>query len=685
MKMGIWCSVLLLASFAAAQSLAQQERPARTEDEPAADAVPAADATEPSAASVTDPDGPRLAHDEPIPAGELEAFLDGMIQQTMLLNHIAGVTVAVVQNDAIVLKKGYGFADLGTGRRVDPDTTMFRIGSITKTFTWIAVLKEVEAGRLSLDDPINEHLPPEDRVPEQGFAQPILIRHLMTHSPGFEDRALGSLFVRTAADIRPLARFLAEERVDRVREPGKLSSYSNYGAALAGAVLENVDGRPWQDIVEARILGPLALGHTTGREPYTPRDDLPAPLSDALAGDISTGYRWAGVDYAPQSFVFITQVAPAGAMSASAADMARYMRMLLNDGVLDGVRIFSPSTAAALRAPMTHLPLEVGNWAAGFFDYATPGGLHTYGHSGGALQFFSNMMIFPELDLGIFVSTNTTGGNVLSGTVPARVVSHFYLPRPTAPPEGSASLRAVASNYAGTYLATRRSYSRLEGFLMRAATLVTVSVNPQGFLVAAADGPPRRYLPTDTPGLFRSVDNPSAILFEPAEGRAQRIVGVAVSLERVGFLGQPRLLAALAGLTLAISLIVLITLIARRGYKPPNSANQQLSCHARVAASLCWLVAFTALGVLAFRARANQDIVVYSWPTTSILVFSTGALVASLLSAGSLALLPAVWRGSPGPRQWSVWRKLRFTFSLLVFVSLTVVLGYWGALQPWNP
>ena len=326
--------------------------------------------------------GPRLTPEQSIPPAELEAFVDATVQLAMDDKHIAGVTVSVVQDGRVVLEKGYGFASFAPARRVDPATTLFRIGSISKTFTWIEIMRAVEAGKIDLDAPVNGYLPPELQIPDEGFKQPIRVRDLMTHSPGFEDRALGVLFAATPADVLPLAEWLRRYRPRRVREPGELTSYSNYGAGLAGAIVEQVNGAKWQDLIERDVLGPLGITHITGREPYPPRADLPAPLSAELEADLSTPFRWNGVAFDARKFEYITQTAPAGAMSASAGDMARYMLLLLGDGTLDGVTVFGPEAARAFRTPMTKLPPEVGALDAGFFDQALPGGFRGYGHDG---------------------------------------------------------------------------------------------------------------------------------------------------------------------------------------------------------------------------------------------------------------------------------------------------------------
>ena len=112
----------------------------------------------------------------------------------MRAEKIAGVSVAIVDRAGVVMARGYGAAAFEPYRKVDPDT-LFRVGSISKTPVWIAIMQLVEEGKLSLDDPINDRLPPSLRIPDEGFHKPILVRHWMTHSVGFED-SLEGLFVR---------------------------------------------------------------------------------------------------------------------------------------------------------------------------------------------------------------------------------------------------------------------------------------------------------------------------------------------------------------------------------------------------------------------------------------------------------------------------------------------------------
>lgn len=624
------------------------------------------------------PLSPPLGPGERIPRGELEAFIDGVVLTAMAEHRLVGVTVSVVQGGEVVLAKGYGFADLESGRRVDPDATLFRVGSITKTFTWIAIMRLVEAGLISLDDPINDHLPAELRIPDQGFDAPIRVRDLMTHQPGFEDRALGVLFERDPREIRPLGRFLRETRPNRVRPPGELSSYSNYGTALAGAIVEHLTGRPWQDVIDADILQPLGMRHTTGREPYPARDDLPAPMPEALAASLARGYRIVGASPVPQPFEHVTQLAPAGAMSSTAADMARYLSMLLGDGELDGVRIFGAVAARAFRTPMTSLPSFVGGWDGGFAEVPAPGGFRSYGHDGATLTFFSSLYVLPELDLGLFVSTNTAGGAVLTGTLLQRVVQNFYAP-PSAPLEGRPELRGELAVYAGQYRITRRRYEALEGFVMRLQGL-SAAVSPNGYLTVMLSRP-TRFVPADEPGHFQNADGPERVVIERRNGRPTVILPAAAA-EQLGPLESPATLMTLLALAALAAVGSAVGLMMRLKRPLPATASQTVAGRLQVGASILWLASFAAFAVFAAGAAANPNAIAFNWPTPSILAFSSLALLASLVTVSLVALLPAVWRGTGG---WSRWRKARFTAVALVFAACAAMLLSWGALQPWNP
>ena len=136
----------------------------------------------------------RLAHEQAVPPAELAAFVDGVAETAMARDHVAGVTISIVQNGQIVFKRGYGIAGLNPRRSVDADSTLFRLGSISKTFTWITLLKQVEMGRMDLMSPVDTYLPLGLHTGKGKIGAQIRLIDLMDHSPGFEDKIFGTIF-----------------------------------------------------------------------------------------------------------------------------------------------------------------------------------------------------------------------------------------------------------------------------------------------------------------------------------------------------------------------------------------------------------------------------------------------------------------------------------------------------------
>jgi CubicO group peptidase (beta-lactamase class C family) len=157
---------------------------------------------------------------------ELESFLDGVMIANLRDKHVAGATVAVVKDGELFFAKGYGFADVEKRVPVDAGRTLSRIGSISKLFTWTAILQLVEEEKVSLDADVNTYL--DFKIPAT-FPAPIALRHMMTHTSGFEDDAR-DLWARDASGIVPLGAWLASHVPARVRPPGELASYSNLSA-----------------------------------------------------------------------------------------------------------------------------------------------------------------------------------------------------------------------------------------------------------------------------------------------------------------------------------------------------------------------------------------------------------------------------------------------------------------------
>jgi CubicO group peptidase (beta-lactamase class C family) len=667
-------------------TLAPRPKPRPTTAVPAAATATPAAILPTAAPAVAPRPGARLTPGEALPAPELEAYVDGLVKDAMDREHIAGVTVAIVQNGQVILKKGYGAASLSPARKVDPDTTLFRLGSISKTFTWIALMREVEAGRVRINAPINLYLPESLWVHDQGYRSQVTVLNLMDHSAGFEDRALGHLMEKNPARERSLADYLRQERPRRVHPPGQMSSYSNYGAGLAGEAVTYVTGRPFERLLEDEIFTPLALRHTTFREIRPAARGLPGPMPGALAADVSDGYRWTATGFAKRPYEYIGHLAPAGSASSTAGDMARYMMALLNGGTLDGATLYGPKAAEAFRTAIRRTPPGINGWRHGFMEYDLPGGYAGYGHAGATLSFMSNMVLVPDLHLGLFIAANTETGAGLAGRFGPRIVQQFYAPPLDFPRAGDPGLIQVRRLFEGHYLGTRRAYGGLEALIGRAIAGMDVEVTDDGRLVTAAGDQVRAWVPEGEPGAgrFIAVNGPERLVFDMSGGRASRIlVGSNTQVfERTGFWDEPQTLLVVAIATALAALATLAGIFLRNRREFRETSIQGRASLVQNIQAVLWL---TCLGLFAIWLSKASDLanVMYGWPGVSLLVASACAIVAALLTILTAAILPSVWRGGRRVDSWTAWRKAGYAATVLIYMSFSALLFMWGALTPW--
>ncbi len=250
------------------------------------------------------PEGPPAGAAQ-LTRADVQAWLDGFLPYALQRGDIAGAVVAVVKDGEVLFKKGYGYADLKRKKPVDPDRTLFRPGSVSKLFTWTAVMQLVEQGKLDLDEDVNTYL--DFKIPA-AFGKPITLRNVMTHTPGFEEVGR-NLFSDDTTKVQPNGDWLKSWTPTRIYPPGTVPAYSNYATALAGYIVQRVSGEPFEQYIEHHIFQPLGMEHATFRQP------LPA----SLRKDMSEGYESASSGE-PKPFEMVVG-APAGALSASGADM----------------------------------------------------------------------------------------------------------------------------------------------------------------------------------------------------------------------------------------------------------------------------------------------------------------------------------------------------------------------------
>jgi CubicO group peptidase (beta-lactamase class C family) len=590
---------------------------------------------------------------------ELEAFLDGVMAANLRDKHVAGATVSVVKDGALLFTKGYGYADVAKRTPVDAERTMFRIGSTSKLFTWTAVMQLVEQGKLDLDADVNKYL--DFKIPAT-FPQPITLRHIMTHTPGFEEDGRDLISDDSTLKI-DLGRWLASHIPARVRPPGTYSSYSNYATAVAGYVVQRVSGVPWDDYIEQHVLAPLGMTHTSTRQP------LPA----ALHGDMSNGYLWGGGAFVPKKFEIVEPM-PAGSIAASAGDMAKFMIAHLNDGAFNGQRILAESTAKRMHArAFTHDPRLPG-FALGFYEKSSHG-LRIIGHGGDTQWFHTDLALIPDEKLGVFVSYNTvTGGELSFSQFLTQFLDHYYpsVPAIVAMP---ADATKEAQRVAGEYEFNRRSYTTFQKAIGLGGD-IRIGADSGRLIMHSALGDSR--LVPIGPLLYRDELGDGLVSFQADSGG--RIVrgffGPApmMTMERVGFTQSVMLhwiVLGLGALVFAATLLAAFGRFFRRRFGEARADDVLPGRWFLVMASLFELVFVIVLVTI---LSSSQGLL--NGPLTGLKLAFVLPVLAALCVLGASYFAARQWRLGAGTRM----ARLRFSAATFVALLFTWSLAQWNLL-----
>lgn len=375
---------------------------------------------------------------------DLRAFVDGMMPLELERGDIAGAVVLVVKDGKILFAKGYGYAEVAAKKPVTPDGTLFRPGSISKLFTWTAVMQLVEEGKLNLDRDVNDYL--DFKIPA-AFGKPITLRNIMTHTSGFEETAK-DLFVKDASDMKTLDEYLKAHMPARIFPPGEIPAYSNYATSVAGYIVQRVSGQPFNEYVEQHILKPLDMTHST----------FVQPLPDALKPLMSAGYTVASQPAKPYEFV---QAFPAGSSAVSAEDMSHFMIAHLQNGQYEGTRILKPETVALMHSRQFAYHAALNGMCLGFYE-ETRNGHRILGHAGDTVYFHSDLHLIPDQGVGFFVSYNSGGKGEISNRTEIwnKILDRYF---PYTPPAASpvADPKADVQAVSGYYIPSRRAQTTI--------------------------------------------------------------------------------------------------------------------------------------------------------------------------------------------------------------------------------
>src|SRR6266566_3681725 len=636
--------------------------PAKTQ-EPQKPKVPVPPAT-PAASSAAVP-----ASTHELTAADLEAFLDGLMPAQLEREDIAGATIAVVRDGKVLLAKGYGFSDVEKRKPVSPENTLFRPVSISKLFTWTAVMQQVEQGKLDLDRDVNDYL--DFKIPAT-YPRPITLRNCMTHTPGFEE-TIQELFVRDAKDLRPIDYYLKHHMPQRIFPPGTTPAYSNYATAMAGYIVQRVSGQPFDDYIEDHILKPLGMTHSTFRQ----------PLPDSLKPLVSRGYDVASEPVKPFEYV---EAAPAGSSSVTAADISRFMIAHLQEGEFQGVRILRTETARLMHSRQFENLPGMNAMALGLYE-ETRNGHRIIGHGGDTQYFHSDLHLIPDVGVGFFISYNSAG----KGEVSAReaVWHNFldrYFPHPTVADPQVANAAQDARSLTGRYVVSRRS----ETTILKVLTAVgesKISANSDSTITVDdlkdLNGEPKKFREIG-PLMFREINGQDQIAFKrDNSGNLLLVIDFPFMVfERArwyqnSMLNLPLIISSLAILLLTVLLWPIAALIRRhygqRLTLTPRDRRLRLLVRIVCLLDLAFFAAFAGFFAMAFKDIGLLSPHYNPWLRMIQIVGWLGIL-------GTLIIIYNAVRSWKQPESW-LWTRLADTLIALACVGIIWFVFTWNMLH----
>ena len=615
----------------------------------------------------------------PSSSAELEAFLDELFAKQMEEYHIAGAAVSVVKDGELFFAKGYGYADLEKGIPIDPEQTVFRIGSVGKVFTWTAVMQLVEQGKLNLDADINTYL--DFRIPDT-YPGPITLKHLMTHTAGFEDLYFEN-FTWDADGLMPAGEWLASHIPARVRPPGEVAAYSNYGTELAGYIVARVSGQPYEQYIQGHIFDPLGMAHSTVQFPVPP--DLRAHAS---LGYWDMGGASQPVPEIPDDYMGQTAMNPAGGHLSSVTDMARFMIAHLQGGFYGDasteMRILEEATARQMHSTLyTPDPRLLGT-AYGFFDFSD-NGQRTLGHSGATIGFATLLLLLTDQNLGVFVvyTREDVGGLTTQHTGFQRAFFDHYYPAPAPEPiQPPLDFAKRAGRFTGLYRITQSAYTTFEKFGNIINPPIEISDPGDGTLLFSDHGIELRLVEVE-PLYFRQTDGPFGIVFrEDDRSRITHMfsdVGPQYAYEKLNWYETSRFNLALLLSSLLVFLSMMpVALVRAVRNRRPNSDRKPAYRGARIAIWIIVGISILNLLVLVGLVQMwffNLGFPRFGFSLIDRIVLGLGVLSA-LLTVGALVYALLAWKNS----YWGTGARAYYTLVTIAAVAFVWFLNFWNLL-----
>ncbi|MBB4825435.1 CubicO group peptidase (beta-lactamase class C family) [Sporosarcina luteola] len=329
-----------------------------------------------------------------MPIQDVEQTVDSIMEK-YIGKDIPGLAIAIVQDGEIILLKGYGQSDIENNKPVDPEKTIFEAASVSKLYTWSAVMQLVEQGKIDLEADIKTYLP-EDFL-ETTFDKKITMLDLMNHTAGFEDKA-EHYFIFTPNELLSLDDYLTNEKQPKqVFKPGTNTAYSNYSTTLAGFIVQRVSGQPFEDYMQEHILEKLHMESSSFAQNYEQDKNMMAYKG--------YGYGKKGDQFEKKPSVYVNE-APAAALNTTASDLAYFMLAHLNQNQTGDYQLFqNKETLLTMHEQSYRSNAQLPGNAHGFWERFN-GINRLIEHGGNLIGYTSLLSILPDQNFGLAILTN---------------------------------------------------------------------------------------------------------------------------------------------------------------------------------------------------------------------------------------------------------------------------------------
>jgi CubicO group peptidase (beta-lactamase class C family) len=602
---------------------------------------------------------------------ELEAFIDAFLGERMEALHIPGAVFVWVQDGKVFLAKGYGYADVENRKPVQPAETLFAVGSVAKVFTASAVMQLAERGLLDLHDPVNDYL--KDVQIGENCSRAVTTAHLLTHTAGFDERITG-VYPRTPEELVPLQEYIADSLPPCVRPPGQEMSYCNHCYGLAGYVVEEISGIPFEQYMEDQIFKPLGMDHSSFRQPLPPE----------LAARRARGYIFTP-EIEPVETPY-SPIFPSGSLYTTGEDMAQFMIAHIEGASGRDTPILEAGTVREMQQRQFAQHPRLEGWTYGFFEHLENGQRAI--EKGGDIMGFSSMLfLLPEKQTGFFLAFNATVGVSQGFADPREELPGLFLDRyfPVAEESVVARPSGEAKRLTGKYRWTRYAHTTLDKALAPLSILLwRVTANGDGTLTltypSLMGGSMIRWVEVE-PLLFRNLEGDGYLTIgQDEKGRITHLYVTTLEegvLEKVAWYETEAIQLVLIGFLLLAFLSVLVwpthALIRRlRGQRGQAS---RLSTWSRVLAgllSMLNLIFLLGLGAgIAYSLKTMAPEIPAYFPALLVIPLVTAALAVAVLVLAVLA-----WRR----HTWSFGGRLHYSLVALAGWLFLWFVSYWNLL-----